>query len=196
MVRQGLEPKPYFSGTFFSPSQALNRKNTDYLIMTSQRIHEAVRDLEEIKEGTDVELEELGEAIHEVERLHKEHMQEMEKDKEFIKDMKDLYQEIRMINKIDQHMYKILEAYEGGKINLEAFKKKYMKDEKKFVEVIHEIRTELEEMIRLLSEEERLTDRDLDLEGATDELIRALNDQHEDLEHHHDHMHELLVENR
>lgn len=160
--------------------------------MASDRLEAAVRDLEEIENETDVELEELRNTIHEVEKLHEEHIEEAHRDEEFIHDLKELHQEIRMIKKIDQHMYKILQAYEGGKINQEAFKKKYIRDEERFLQVIDEIRTELEEMIRLLSEEERLTNRDLDLEGAVDDLLRQLNTEQEKMDQTHQHMTELL----
>ncbi|PSH01068.1 MAG: hypothetical protein BRC30_00220 [Nanohaloarchaea archaeon SW_7_46_7] len=161
--------------------------------MNSKRLHQAVNDLEKIDEETELELEELGDAIHEVEDLHEEHLEEMEKDREFIQDMKDLYQEVRMIQKIDRHMYKIMEAYEGGEINRQAFKKKYVKDEERFMEIIHEIRTELEEMIRMISEEERLTNKDLDKEGAIEELIRTLNGEQSRLQNTHEHMEELVT---
>lgn len=160
--------------------------------MASDRLEAAVRDLEEIEKETDVELEELRNTIHEVEKLHEEHVEEAHRDEEFIQDLKELHKEIRMIKKIDQHMYKIMEAYEGGKINIEVFKKKYLKDEERFLEVVDEIRTELEEMIRLLSEEERLTNRDLDLEGALDDLLRELNSEHEKMDQTHEHMGELI----
>lgn len=100
-----------------------------------------------------------------------------------------------MIQKIDQHMYKIIEAYGGGEINRQAFRKRYVRDEERFAEVIHEIRTELEEMIRLVSEEERLTNKDLDIEGAVEELIRALNQEQSNLQDTHEHMEELISEN-
>ena len=161
--------------------------------MGSKRLEQSVRDLEEIKEQTDVELEELGDAIHEVEELHEEHLEELERDKEFIEDMKDLYQEIRMIQKIDQHMYKIMEAYEGGEINRKAFKKRYVKDEERFMEVLQEITTELEEMIMMVSEEERLTNKDFNIEGGIEDLIRALNKEQSNLRGTYDHMEEMIT---
>lgn len=160
--------------------------------MRSERLEQAVRDLEEIEDGTDVELEELGDAIHEIEDLHEEHKEEIHRDEEFIQDLKDLYQEVRMIQKIDQHMYKIVEAYGGGEINRQAFNKKYLKDQDRFAEVVHEIRTELEEMIRLVSEEERLTNKDLNIEGGIEELIRALNQEQSNLKETHKHMEEMI----
>lgn len=161
--------------------------------MTSKRLEGALRDIEEIEKETDVELEELGDAIHEVEDLHEEHIEEMQRDEEFIQDLKDLYQEIRMIQKIDQHMYKIMEAYEGGEINRKAFKRRYVKDEQRFMEVLQEITTELEEMIRMVSEEERLTNKDFNIEGGIEELIRALNKEQSNLRGTYDHMEEMIT---
>lgn len=146
------------------------------------RLKEAARGLQEIDEQTHTELEELQEAIETVETLHEEHREELEADEKFIQDLKDLYVEIRDVRQIEEHMYNKVQQYGNGKLTKQQFKKDYIRDEDKLLEIVEEIREDLEDMITLLSEEERLTHKDLDIEGATQELVEALTEEEKQFE--------------
>lgn len=160
--------------------------------MSSNRIKAAAEDIEAIDAETSEEMEELRDAIDEVEDLHEEHLEEMRRDEEFIEEMKDLYEEIETIKQIEHHMYQLLEAYDNGEIAAQEFKKRFIHDKERFVEAVGEVTTDLEEIIMLISEEERLTNKDLDREGGIEELIRALNHQEGELEDTHEHMEQVL----
>lgn len=162
--------------------------------MVSDRVEAVARQLEHIDDETSTELEELQEAIERVEGLHEEHMEEMEADEEFIHDLKNLYREVRMIRKIEEHLYNGLEAYGDNEITAERFKQLYVEDEEELVEVVNEIQTELEDMTTLIAEEERLTNKDFDKEGAIEELIRALNEEQAELSEAHNAIEETLME--
>ncbi len=140
-------------------------------------------------------MNELHEAIDEVETIHQEHMKEMKLDEEFIQDLKTLYKEIRAVRKIEQHMKEEVKHYENGDMSEKDFKKMFVKDEKKFEEVVQEVREELEEMVRILSNEERLTNKDLEIEDATQDLVRELNGEEEKLEEAHSELKEVVLEN-
>jgi len=162
-------------------------------VMTSRRLESAASQLEQINESTSVELEELKETIDSVERLHEEHIREMEDDREFIEDLKALYREIEQVRKIEKHMYNAMEAYDSGELTKAKFKQLYVRDEESLVDVIGEIRTELEESIRLISEEERLTNKDEDKEAAIEELVDALTHEEAKLEEAHGNIEEILL---
>lgn len=156
-----------------------------YCMSSHNRLEEAAMRLEEIDKSTHTELEELQEAIETVESLHEEHKEELEADEEFIHDLRDLYAEIRDIRQIEEHMYNEIEQYGNGELTKQRFKKLYIRDEEELIEIIHEVRQDLEEMINILSQEERLTHKDIDIEGATEELVDALTHEEEELEEAH-----------
>ena len=162
--------------------------------MPSKRVRQAAKDLDKINQETDIELRELNEAINEVETLHEEHVEEMELDKIFIEDLKKLFKEIKAVRQIEHHMRQEVEEYGRGNMSQKEFKQRFVNDEEKFVQVVKEIRTELEEMIRVLSQEERLTNKDLDIEGATENLVRELSHEEGKLEETHEHIEELVIE--
>ncbi|MFB6174921.1 MAG: hypothetical protein ABEJ87_03005 [Candidatus Nanohalobium sp.] len=149
------------------------------------RLEAAAKRLEQIDDETDTELQELQEAIKTIEELHEEHVEELEDDEEFIEELKDLYVEIRDIRKIEEHLYNEIEQYGNGNIAKQRFKKLYVRDEDQLVEIISEVREDLEDMITILSEEERFTNKDLDIEGATEELVDALTEEEKQLEESH-----------
>lgn len=148
--------------------------------------------LEEIEENTHTELEELQEAIERVQELNEEHREEIEADEEFLEELKDLYIEIRDIRKIEEHMYNRIQQYGNGEITKQKFKQEYIHDEESLVEIIEEVREDLEDMVTIISEEERLTQKDLDREGAVEELVDALTHEEKQLEKAHEQIEERL----
>lgn len=162
--------------------------------MASQRLRSAAKDLEHIDESTGEELEDLHEAIEEIHDLHDEHKKELKMDEKFITDLKKLFKELKMVRKIERHMQNELESYGDGELSKKEFKQYYMKDEEKFVQVVREIKHELSEMVNILSQEERLTDHDLDIEGATENLLRELNQEEKELEKTHKHLKSTLTQ--
>lgn len=160
--------------------------------MASGRVEQAARQLETINNETELELQGLNNAIDEVEGLHEEHVKELELDEEFLNDLRTLFNDIRLVRQIDHHMQQVVAAYGNGEMSKHEFREAFIEDEERFTEVVEEIRTELEEMIRILSEEERLTNRDLDIEGATENLVRQLTNEEEQLEQSHRNLEQLI----
>lgn len=160
--------------------------------MPTDRIREAAQDLEKIDQETGLEMQELRGAIEEVEEIHREHMQEMKLDKQFINDLKTLFKEIKAIRQLEHHMQQEVQHYGHGDMTKQEFKKAFIQDEGKLENVVQEVRTELEEMVRVLSNEERLTNQDLDIEDATEDLVRELNSEEEKLEQAHSQVKELI----
>jgi hypothetical protein len=163
--------------------------------MPTERMKAAVNDLNKIQNETEVEMNELHEAIDDVETIHQEHMKEMKLDEEFINDLKTLYKEIRAVRKIEQHMKEEVKHYENGDMSEKDFKKMFVKDENKFEKVVQDVRGELEDMVTVLSNEERLTNKDLEIEDATQDLVRKLNGEEEKLEEAHSELKEVVLDN-
>lgn len=153
--------------------------------MPTERMKKAFKDLDTIHEETGTELEELREAIEDVESIHEDHVQEMEEDKEFLEDLKSLFKEIRAVRKIEEHMAEEVEHYGEGDLSKKEFKQKFVKDEEKLEEVINQIRTEFEEIVRVLNEEERMTRRDEQIEQATNRLVNQLTNEEGKMENAH-----------
>lgn len=160
--------------------------------MPTERIREAGKDLDLIEEETGLELEELKGAIEEVHEIHQEHMKEMKLDEQFINDLKTLFKEIRAIRQITHHMKQEIQHYGQGDMTKQEFKQAFIRDEERLDEIVEEVRTELEEVVRILSSEERLTNRDLDIEDATENLVRELNNEEQKLEQAHGEVRELV----
>ena len=161
--------------------------------MPTDRIRSAAKGLQTMEEETGIELEELHDAIEEVQQIHNEHMQEMELDQQFINDLKTLFKEIKAIRQIDHHMLQEVKHYENGDMSKQEFKQAFIHDEQKLEEVVGEVRTELEETVRILSNEERLTNKDLNIEDATQNLVRELNNEEQKLEEAHSRVNELVT---
>ena len=161
--------------------------------MPTDRMRSAAKGLQTIEDETGVELGELEEAIEEVQEIHNEHMQEMKLDQEFINDLKRLFKEIKAIRQIDHHMLQEIQHYENGDMSKEEFREAYIQDEQRLEEIVGEVRTELEETVRILSNEERLTNKDLNIEDATQNLVRELNDEEQKLEQAHERVNELIT---
>lgn len=162
--------------------------------MPTDRIRMAAKQLDTITSQTDIELQALDSAIEEVELLHEEHIEEMKLDEEFLQDLRSLFEEIKVVRNIDQHMKQVVFAYGNGEMSRREFKEAFIEDEERFVEIVDEIRTELEEMIRIVSEEERLTNKDLNIEGETEDMIRELTREEEKLEKTHKNLEDLISE--
>lgn len=162
--------------------------------MPTDRIKNAAKGLKKIDKETGLEMKELESAIGEVEDIHNEHKKEIKLDEEFINDLKKLFKEIKAIRQIEHHMQKEVKHYGKGDMSKKDFKKAFVKDEGKFEDIVQEVRTELEEMVRILSNEERLTNKDLDIEDATENLVRELNNEEQKLEHSHEKLKELISE--
>lgn len=160
--------------------------------MPTDRIRAAAQDLDKINKETGLEMQELKSAIEEVEEIHQEHMQEMKLDEEFISDLKTLFKEIKAIRQIEHHMQQEVKHYGEGDMSKQEFKQAFIKDEHKLENVVHEVQTELEEMVRILSNEERLTNKDLDIEDATENLVRELNNEEQKLENAHGELKQLI----
>jgi len=161
--------------------------------MPTDRMRSAAKGLQTIEDETGVELGELEEAIEEVQEIHNEHMQEMKLDQEFINDLKRLFKEIKAIRQIDHHMLQEIQHYENGDMSKEEFREAYIQDEQRLEEIVGEVRTELEETVRILSNEERLTNKDLNIEDATQNLVRELNNEEQKLEQAHNRVNEILT---
>jgi|GEM_PF-1776369 len=161
--------------------------------MPTDRMRSAAKGLQTIEDETGVELGELEEAIEEVQEIHNEHMQEMKLDQEFINDLKRLFKEIKAIRQIDHHMLQEIQHYENGDMSKEEFREAYIQDEQRLEEIVGEVRTELEETVRILSNEERLTNKDLNIEDATQNLVRELNNEEQKLEQAHNRVNELIT---
>lgn len=160
--------------------------------MPTDRIREAAQDLDKIDQETGLEMQELKGAIEEVEEIHQEHMQEVKLDQEFINDLKTLFKEIKAIRQIEHHMQQEVQHYGNGDMSKQEFKQAFIQDEGKLENVVQQVRTELEEMVRVLSNEERLTNKDLDIEDATEDLVRELNNEEGKLEQAHSQIKELI----
>lgn len=162
--------------------------------MPTDRMRAAANDLEKIDKETGLELRDLKESIEEVESIHQEHMKEMKLDGQFIDDLKKLFKEIKAIRQIDHHMQQEVQEYGNGNMSKQEFKQAFVKDEKKLEDIVQQIRTELEETVRILSNEERLTNRDLDIEDAAENLVRELNQEEEKLENAQGEVKKLVAE--
>lgn len=160
--------------------------------MPTERMRQAANALDKIDEETGLEMQELRGAIEEVEQIHEDHMEELEADKHFINDLKTLFKEIRAIRQITHHMEQEVQHYGNGDMSKQEFKQAFIRDEEKLEEIVGEVRTELEEIVRILSEEERLTNKDLDVEDATENLVRALNDEEAKLEEAHGRVRDIV----
>lgn len=161
--------------------------------MTTKRLKAAASQLDKIGRETGEELEVLDNAIEDVELLHEDHMEEIRKDEEFINDLKTLFEEIRAIRQIESHMMAELKEYGDGNLSKKEFKEMFVKDEEKLVDIVEDVRTELEEIVMLLSEEKRLTSKDMNIEGQADNLADALIEEENRLEKAHGNLEDILL---
>lgn len=161
--------------------------------MTTKRLKAAASQLDKIGRETGEELEILDNAIEDVELLHEDHMEEIRKDEEFINDLKTLFEEIRAIRQIESHMMAELKEYGDGNLSKKEFKEMFVKDEEKLVDIVEDVRTELEEIVMLLSEEKRLTSKDMNIEGQADNLADALIEEENRLEKAHGNLEDILL---
>ena len=150
--------------------------------MSTDRLEHAEEALAKMERQAEKEEREVHKALEEAKKLHKDHKEEVEKDKEFLKDIQNLLNEVDLLRQIDESLLNDIEEVKKGQLTKHKFLNHLEQKEEKFMEIRQKIDKELEDIVVELAKEKRLTETDRRLEEAEQRLARAIAKEQRQIE--------------